>query len=639
MIMRNRATTTYFFKFKLKKRPNMCAQHMMTRVLIWLGMSGALLSACVAQGASVDLVRNGKPAATIVIAKDPTRVVQFAVAELQHHIEKITGTKLLVASGQDKVSGARVLVGDSAATRALGLKNADFKHQEYLIRVAPGTVVLMGRDKIEHGKVDYDKKVWPDGVDLSRDRKWPDYFDEQGTLYAVYDFLERFGVRWYGPTELGVVCPTKASLTATGPDVRRRPAILYRERFPSYPYSEWMMWGIWDKPNHRQMCLFWRRLRHGGFAFQANHSFYGYYDRFWKKNPEAPQLWEGSHPEYFAQGYEGQPPQMCFTNEGFIRQVIRDARDYFDGHKAKPRAVARGNYFALVPQDNASWCKCPKCQAEMDKSVAPEWALYASASDYVFGFVNKVAREVRKTHPDKTIACLAYSSFTRYPKRVKLEPNVAVQVCMAVRNWWAPWTEKRNMELYTDWVKREKGPQIFLWLYYTYPEQVAFRDKFKCFPGFFAHTADRQIKMFARDGIKGAFLCGLGEQVDTYITFKLFDDPSLDVDALLDEFFTLYYGHAAEPMRRLYLAIEKTFSDPNNYPEPIRTGQRGANQTAEFAWGRLGTETRMKQFAKLMAEARRLARTEVEKKRVALFDEAIWGHMVEGRKQYVERTK
>ena len=70
---------------------------MMAR-MIWLGLSGALLSACVAKGASVDWVRNGKPAATIAIAKDPTRVVQSAVAELQHHLKRMTGTALPAAT-------------------------------------------------------------------------------------------------------------------------------------------------------------------------------------------------------------------------------------------------------------------------------------------------------------------------------------------------------------------------------------------------------------------------------------------------------------------------------------------------------------------------------------------------------------
>ena len=46
---------------------------------------------------------------------------------------------------------------------------------------------------------------------------WPGIWDEQGTMYAVYDFLERYcNVRWFTPTEFGTDCPRQATLTVTG---------------------------------------------------------------------------------------------------------------------------------------------------------------------------------------------------------------------------------------------------------------------------------------------------------------------------------------------------------------------------------------------------------------------------------------
>lgn len=44
--------------------------------------------------------------------------------------------------------------------------------------------------------------------------------------------------------------------------------------------------------------------------------------------------------------------------------------------------------------------------------------------------------------------------------------------------------------------------------------------------------------MYATDGVKGVYLCGLSEQIDFYLTMKLFDNPSLDTDEILDEFLT-----------------------------------------------------------------------------------------------------
>jgi hypothetical protein len=158
------------------------------------------------------------------------------------------------------------------------------------------------------------------------------------------------------------------------------------------------------------------------------------------------------------------------------------------------------------------------------------------------------------------------------------------------------------------------------------------------FPGFNAHTLDRQIKMFARDGIRGAYLEGISSQIDTYVSLKLFDDPSLDIDALLDDFFTRYYGAAAAPLKRFYLRVEEIYSNPANYPAEVRKDRyKQFHQTEEIAWKYLGTESRMAELGTLMDEATRLVGTDVEKQRVALFRRAVWDYMVEGRKKYLDK--
>lgn len=466
----------------------------------------------------------------------------------------------------------------------------------------------------------------------------PDWFEPQGSSYAVHDFLERFcDVRWYAPTELGIVHPRRRTLSVKRKDIRRRPAFLYRFPYPPFP-TRGMVRTLWNNPTARDLRLFWARLRAGGERYACNHSFYGYYDRFWEKNPNRPQLFEKPHREWFAQGWKGKPPQMCFTNEDFIGQVVQDARDYFDGKGLKPGAIACGDYFALVPMDNNRWCKCEQCQSLMnqDEKDNPQFS-GGFASDYVFRFANRVAREIRKSHPDKFLSTIAYHDYAYHPQRVKLEPNISVQMCLHTRNWWVPSMKRNDIRVFKDWVKKEKGRRLYLWLYYCFPEGIAIRRGFHCFPGFFAHTAAKQIKIFAKGGIRGAFLNGLGEQVDTYITMKLFDDPRLDVDDLLEEFFRRYYGSAWKPMKRLYLRIERIYSNPRNYPKEVQKSKHGFHQTEEMAWGYLGTEERMRELGRLIEEAKRSARTEVERRRVALFEQGVWQYMVEGRKKYLEK--
>lgn len=468
----------------------------------------------------------------------------------------------------------------------------------------------------------------------------PPWCDEQGTSYAAHDFLERFcDVRWYGPTDLEMVYPKKPTLAVAPKDIRRRPAFALRCGHVRNPMP--MGKTLWNHPSGADLRLFWARLRAGGEPYACNHSFYGYYDRYWKKNPKYPERFVEAHPDWFAKGYPGRPPQMCFTNGDFVEQVVRDARDYFDGRGAPLGAQARGNFFALVPMDNNSWCKCPACQARIhqDEKDHPHFTRGA-ASDYVFGFANAVAREVAKTHPDKFLSTIAYHDYAYYPRSTRLAPNISVMMCLHTRNWWAPAMEANDMKVYRAWVDHEKGRPLYIWAYYCFPEFWTQRGQFHCFPGFFAHTAARQIKMFAADGIRGVSTGGgLGEQVDTYVSFKLFDDPSLDVDELLDEFFTRYYGAAAEPMRRMYLTIEQAYSNPANYSEEVRKSNRHFHQTEEMAWKYLGTARRMTELGELMRQAERAARTGVEKQRVALFRQGVWQHMLEGRRCWLAKQK
>ncbi len=764
------------------------------------------------------IIKDKKPVATIVVSRDMSHATAFAVWELRYHIQKITGVLLPIAYDDEEIKGNRILVGESKATRKLGIKTENLKDQEYIIRFYPNTLVLLGKDDpvpfsdnirifgevgwsegrfgkglsflgkgtvfvddfnfsdeegsleawvymeqepqggeghifrldganpwtyhivskignriryatydgaeghsltsdelspgwhyvlatysastgkmelfidgISQGTTLYKKTTCEGatlligglpgvgqnrvgnalrgmvdelrisdvirppslpsnpynvdehtllllhldegqgvprdvrGVRLERPISPPDMFSGQGTSYAVHDFLEQFcDVRWFGPKEDMMWYPQKSTLAVKQKNIQRRPTFLYRGLWP--PFAFGIVETLWDHPSRKEMALFWARHKVGGERYNCNHSFYGYYDRFLN-----------THPEFFAKGYEGQPPQMCYSNPGFISRIIQDARDYFDGKGLPPGAVAAGDYFALVPMDNNLWCRCEECQKQLDPKRRNDFFSNGYASDYFFNFVNKVAREIKKSHPDKFISTLAYWEYAYYPEKIKLLPNVSLQMCLHIRNWWAPAMRDNDLYFYKEWVTRDKGRRFYLWLYYCFPEEIAMNGGWHCFPGFFAHTIAEAFKMFARDGIRGVFLNGLGEQVDTYVTLKLLDNPQVDVDKLLHEFFSRYYGSAGEPMKDIYLYIEKIYSNPKNYPQSVQKEKRHFHQTEEIAWGYLGTEERMRELGKLMEKAKQMAKTELEKRRVGLFEKGIWQYMVEGREMYLKK--
>ena len=365
------------------------------------------------------------------------------------------------------------LVGESAATRKLGLKGQDFQPQEYLIRVRDDTIVLMGRDwqdteanRKERGcdthlrsladsrkKINYDEAVGRDAT-VQELVELPGILDDQGTCYATYDFLERFCRRALVRTDPAQRCITfqeNADGAAGGDPSLAFAAASSRPRRELADHS-----AQWNNPTDGQKYLYYRRLRFGGERWAANHSFSSYQDRFLRKNPDRPELWERSQPDFFAVGWEneGHWRQLCLTNPSLVQQVAQDARDFFDGKGLKGMQPASGDYFAVIPADSDHWCKCDRCQAALAPGKArhlPHTFGTGTASDYVFGFVNAVAKELRKTHPDKYIATLAYHVYS-YPPTFKLEPNVAVAPCVQLCYGYQKGTFANDAAFYSQWV-------------------------------------------------------------------------------------------------------------------------------------------------------------------------------------------
>ena len=298
--------------------------------------------------------------------------------------------------------------------------------------------------------------------------------------------------------------------------------------------------------------------------------------------------------------------------------------------------------------DNNQWCKCPRCRAAMNQPQMSNLQFNnGKASNYVWGFVGRVAEEVRRSHPGKWIGALAYSDYAYVPDTVTPGPNVVVQLCLHTRNWWCPSMEVNDIKVLEDWRRQDATRPLYLWLYYCFPALNARSGDFAYFPGFFAHTVVGQMERYRQAGIRGIFMehsseCGqttLMDQLEFYVTLKLADDPTRDGNALIGEFFDRYYGSAAAPMAALYGRIEDTFSNPANYPEAIRTSPGHQHQTAELAWGSLGTPERLAEFASLMVAAEGAARTTEEKARVATFRKGIWEPMVAGRRRYEDRQR
>lgn len=578
----------------------------------------------------IPLVRDGAAAASILVASDPSPAARLAAREVQHCVLQMTGAELPIRVSDAPLAGIRLVVdGTSLDDESLSLTPdaLGLERYEHLTRFVTNGLVLLGRDAAGGtGKIiDYTAATGEGGA--PEEMELPGMFDDQGTLRAAYDFLERFcGVRFYGPSPISVVIPTRKTLEAVGTELRREPAIKHASGSLTWRWP--LMNGQYGNPTDDALALFARRIRLGGIPWYTNHTLHHYPTRF-------PQ---SENPEFYAA--DGGGGKLCYSSSDLAKQVAEDARSYFGGNDVPGLSLPKGSdYYPVVPEDAARFCRCAKCRQALDPHAndvprtpgGREIFNDGRGSHLWFGFVNQVARELAKTHPDKYVSTLAYESYYWYPTEFRLEPNVAIAPCMQTRNYWHMTAYANELGHYSRWVT--DGRPVFLWNYYCFPEEPAVIRKWHCFPGFAAHELAKLAVRFARDHVLGTFFCGIGEQVDFYLTMKLYDDPTQDIDELLNEFFRLYFGGAAAPMQAFYTLIESTYSNPANWDQ-----NGGHHQTEAVAWEVLGTAERMAALEAMVMQAVALAQTPLEKQRVGLWKTGVWDYMATGRKNYLAKV-
>ena len=551
-----------------------------------------------ADSARLRLAFHGFAAADIVVGRDPCENVRFAAAELKRHLDWITGGDFrIVESAGD---------GRRAVTVAL----------------APGLGRQESRIAFSANGVSLESGAFPE--------------------YAVSDFLRDYcGVRWLDPTDAGTVVPRRPGLAVPRTDRTDRP--FARGRHPTGAYDP----ELWDRDTpgwtnylraaypsafakgtaaealaeiSRRKGRFLRLMKSGGDMTVANHSFYGWYDRFWNRGGAR---FERFRPELFAQGYEGEerPPQLCYSSPETVAQAVADARAYFDGGGTRWGADA----FCVEPMDNCRFCRCGRCAAQYRPDRA---AAFSEHSDYWFSFVNAVAAEVAKSHPGRRISTLAYYTHCGVPS-FRLEPNVVVHYCFSCNRM--PYAAEYAVQcrLLRGWRAAYPKRPFGLWMYNTFPKERIVREAgVHCFPGFFADKLRDEYQLLAiLDVSENIFNCGFVDDYENFLSLRWMWNPLEPLDDLREEYFSSY-GAAAGPLKEFYRIVEERYCSKSSYPPGLLA--RNAHQTAHVARDVLGTPEVMRRLGELMAEAERLADTPLARARVANWKNGIWLYMALG---------
>jgi hypothetical protein len=575
---------------------------MRASVMVAMGAvsSSVLLGSNSAQ--AFTLVEAGQPTAGIAVAASAPKVTAFAAAELQAYVQKISGAKLEIRELQPNASladltaaGNVILLGDNHFLPQLGLSYADLGRDAHRVACKGKVLAIFGHD---------DTDVNP--------RSWT-AVATAGTLDGVYRFLERLGVRWYFPGEVGEVVPRQTTIAVSdGLDVTAAPYFPMRLMQPPLDTDDAALW-----------------IRRVGFSASVDpaatcHSFDGWYAKYAKSNPE-----------YFALYGQERGSYICFYGKGVRQQMIADAKAYLQG--ADP---LRYPDFTVMENDGAPGpCQCPECQSRLTKDRG--W--HGLLSDYVAEAAVEVAQAIKDDFPNRGVCIGAYNEYTRPPTRIqRLPPNVSVQLFRHRQQIWSPEARKNVYGVIEGWLAL-KPKTLSFWDYYNFDCWMDCR--WLGIPAVTtAYIADdiRQLKEMAERSqvrILGEMTFCNGRTdahhqdrlwwigLDMYLTAKCLWQPDLNREALLKEFYTSYFGPAAGPLEKLYTRAEEVWVTGNHGGVNDYCAEKSSTSTdtvmkksyvAADPWKCLFTTPILTELSGYMAQAREAAKESPYKERVEL---------------------
>lgn len=495
-------------------------QFSLGRVRTVVNLVVAVLLIPYAAWSEIQLVTNGVSSHSILISTEASPSEQYAAAQLQKYLKAMSGCELpILKDGDPPSQGPLIAIGDSKRTAELvpAFDVSMLKEEGIAIKTVGDNILLLG----------------------SRTR---------GSLYATYTFLERLGVRFYSSTVEHV--PSQASVAFPATDYTHQPSFNFR----LVTYVQYLNPEYSCKVKINMNPLSTPQVG-GNLPISVRHMTHTFYQLV------PPEKYFDAHPEYFAQ-VKGQrrkdDAQLCLTNPETIRTATETVLEWM-----RQDRVSRS--FGVVQNDCLGYCECDQCRALDEKEES-------HAGSLIF-FCNAIAKAVAQQYPDldmdgipkKMIHTIAYTYTQKPPKAIKPEPNLTIVMCHmypscdshSIR---ACSLNKSYRDDMAGWLAY--APRMLVWHYV-----VDFTHFCLPFPNFNAIRAD--LPWYKEIGISGvlcqAAISGELSELRHYVCAKLLWDVDENVDALVDDFMTGFFGPATQPMRAYFDLIHKQVQDPERH--------------------------------------------------------------------------
>lgn len=511
------------------------------------------------------IVKDGMPNAEIIVDQNPKRAVKFAAKELQHYIKQISGALLPItseSSGGENTSKTnklkrysnKIYIGESNQTRRLNINDESLNWGAYKIESGNSWLALIGQDTefTPTGLWAKSRRDWFDRVDDEWDKStgysgwenavaakmWTKYnseldlwaYDQKGSLNAVYGFLRHLGVRWFMSGDYGEHIPQQKNIRFPNMNEVVNPHFKLRK-------ASFMRYG--NGPSI-QPDILWslRQGMNNPYGFDVYHGL---------KQITSSENIRKEHPEYFAlyngkRATDGKTPEPCLSSEGLFEENLKFLRFMFDTHDLPALQVSPDDGFTKI-------CECDKCEGK----DTPDRGSNGILSDYVWEYINNLAIELEKTHPDKFIISSAYSTYWLPPTKIdKLNSNIIVRMVNARRRYESP---EENARKY-NFTKDERLSYVKEWSTLTENKIINLMN----FGGaantpniFGEDICAIQDYLFGEDMWVAHDRGGLAipgfNHLNYYLSARMWWDPNLNLNEFLNEYYTLFYGPAAEEMK------------------------------------------------------------------------------------------
>lgn len=507
--------------------------------------------------APLTLVKGGKPNATIVVEADAARPIKAAGADLQKYIRKMTGVELPLRTDGKSVEGITLNVGKTATTTNADRPGRDLNPETYAIRQRGDSVYFTGN--------------------------YP-----SPTAFAVYSFLQdQLGVRWFAPGDDWEYVPQTASkdLIVDVKEVVKTPDFSPRIWSGHHWVSSWSDWNLRNKTVQSERVP--RR------QFQNNMYRIFPQSKYGKTHPEYFPLISGKRWIPTEDSYRNWWP--CMGNKDVQRITLEYAQEYF-------RKNPESDSFSLGMDDIYNMCGCNLCRA-MD--ARPDDYEKKKFSNRFYTFVNIIAKELKKTHPDKYIGTLIYHIARELPEKVdKLEDNVFGYITQNSGNWYNPEVKEEDMELTRQWAKRVN--HLSRYDYFGFGSFT---------PRVIPRLMDEEMKFDKSLGLEGMYV-----EVYTFLPHtapmmwafaQLQWDVNRNIDSLLDEFYTKMYPSTHPTMKKYFTLLEDSWMTER----PGHTGVGWEHRNILRQATSISAEDTRKGL-QLLEQAFAQAKTPVEKRRI-----------------------